>query len=71
MFQTHDQRETFKAVADRVARKLYDDAKSGLIKTINIDVIRSRLIEETCWHNRAEFDALEEMTTRCVVEKAA
>lgn len=69
MFQTHERRQQFKAIAERVATRLFADLKAKTIPKIDIDTIRAALCDETAWTNRLEFEALEEMTTRAVVMK--
>lgn len=65
----YERRELFKKVAARVVDELWADGKAGKLKAINIGTIRVRLRLETAWRNRLEFEELEKLTTRCLVEK--
>lgn len=69
MTLSHEDRELFKRIAERVASELISDMKAGRLKKVGIDEIRARLHEEPGWMGRDQFDALEELTTRRLVEK--
>lgn len=62
-------RELLKTVATRVVEELWSDLKAGRIKAIGIDAIRAHLRLEPAWRNQLEFDELEKLTTRRLVEK--
>jgi hypothetical protein len=65
-----EQRQTYRRIADRVASELHAKLKAKAIYKIDIDAIRRALREQTeCPRDAMAFDALEEMTTRCVVMK--
>lgn len=68
----HEHYEAYKQLADRIALQLLTELKSGAIAKIDIDTIREALKANT--HPtlpRADFEVLEEMTTRRVVERAS
>lgn len=70
MKQRSYDREAFKQIAERVATQLLDDCRAGRISKIGIDEIRAALRAQTeCPRGAWAFDALEEMTTRRLVEK--
>lgn len=65
----YEKRQAMKATAKRVADQLFADAKAGKLQKVGIDEIRRALrAEPSCPTNRRDYDTLEEMTTRSIVE---
>ena len=63
--------EDLKQISVRVADRMVTDLKRGALAKIDIDVIRAALRQELdCPRDGEQFDMLEIMTTRRVVEKS-
>jgi hypothetical protein len=69
MRTAYEEQVALKRIARRVASHLMAALKAGTISKINIDTIRAALRSENdCPFDDVRFDAVEEMTTRQIVE---